>query len=42
MMIKKSMSPENALYDMGVVLGNEEKGPVGFADNRRIIVPYIQ
>jgi hypothetical protein len=23
MMIKKSMSPEHALYDMGVVLGNE-------------------
>ena len=41
-MIKKSMSPEGALYDLGVVLGNEEKGPVGFDDNRKIIVPYIQ
>jgi len=42
MMIKKSMSPEEALYDLTIVMGNEEKGPVGFADNRRIIVPYIQ
>lgn len=41
-MLKKSMSPEGALYDLGVVLGNEEKGPVGYDDNRRIIVPYIQ
>jgi len=41
-MIKKSMSPEGALYDLGVVMGNEENGPVGFTDNRKIIVPYIQ
>ena len=42
MMIKKSMSPEEALYDVRVVLGNQETGPVGYTDNRRIIVPYIQ
>ena len=42
MMVKKSMSAEGALYDLGVVLGNEEKGPVGYLDNRKIIVPYIQ
>lgn len=36
------MSPEGALHDLRVVLGNEEKGPVGFNDNRKIIVPYIQ
>jgi hypothetical protein len=42
MMVKKSMSPEGAIYDLGVVLGSEEKGPVGHGDDRKIIVPYIQ
>lgn len=36
------MSPENAVYDLNVVMGDEEEGPAGYMDTRRIIVPYIQ
>lgn len=42
LLLKKSMSPENALYDLKIVMGNEENGPVGYVDSRKIIVPYIQ
>lgn len=36
------MSPENAVYELNIVMGDEEEGPVGYMDTRRIIVPYIQ
>lgn len=42
MIIKRTMSPENAVYDLNIVMGDEEQGPAGYMDTRRIIVPYIQ
>lgn len=36
------MSPENAVYDLKIVMGDQDEGPAGFMDSRRIIVPYIQ
>lgn len=42
MFIKRSYNPQKAIYDIKVVLGHEQKGPVGYEDSRRIIVPYVQ
>ena len=42
MIMKKSLSPDNAVWDLNIVMGDEEVGPSGFMDARRIIVPYIQ
>lgn len=40
--MKKTLTPENAVCDLNIVMGDEEEGPTSFMDARRIIVPYIQ
>ena len=42
MIMQKTMSPENAVFGINIIMGDEEQGPAGFIDTRRIIVPYIK
>jgi len=36
------MNPDKAIYNIDIVMGHEDTGPVGYQDTRRIVVPYIQ